>query len=124
MVTGYPASKELDSITVPAPDSFDLEAGSPGLGTTKGGQSSAFIVPDPDERPCDKGPAGDSTRVAEAALPDTRQQLPTAQKVSRWLTLCGVELRGITPVTIEERTDKSVLKTFFLWFTMCCNLLP
>ncbi|KAF3480523.1 arginine-tRNA-protein transferase [Arthroderma uncinatum] len=36
----------------------------------------------------------------------------------------GVELRGIVPVGLEERTDKNVMSLFFLWFTISCNLLP
>ncbi|OIW32643.1 hypothetical protein CONLIGDRAFT_613281 [Coniochaeta ligniaria NRRL 30616] len=36
----------------------------------------------------------------------------------------GVEMRGITPVPIEERTDKRFINVFFVWFTMSTNLLP
>jgi hypothetical protein len=40
------------------------------------------------------------------------------------LALYQVELRGICPVALEDRTDTNVLSLFFLWFTNSCNLLP
>ena len=42
------------------------------------------------------------------------------KKISGW----GVELRGITPVPVEEKTDKRFINVFFVWFTMSTNLLP
>ncbi|KAM5429702.1 hypothetical protein McanCB56680_004093 [Microsporum canis] len=36
----------------------------------------------------------------------------------------GVELRGIVPVELKDRTDRNVLSLFVLWFTISCNLLP
>jgi hypothetical protein len=42
----------------------------------------------------------------------------------RRLASWQVELRGIYPVALEERTDTNVLSLFFLWFTASCNLLP
>ncbi|KAI0205282.1 permease for cytosine/purines, uracil, thiamine, allantoin-domain-containing protein [Astrocystis sublimbata] len=45
---------------------------------------------------------------------------PWLAKLSSW----GVELRGITPVPIEERIDKRFINVFFVWFTMSTNLLP
>ncbi|PGH03888.1 hypothetical protein AJ79_07246 [Helicocarpus griseus UAMH5409] len=36
----------------------------------------------------------------------------------------GVELRGITPVAVDERTDRRAVNLFFLWFTVSCNVLP
>ncbi|PGH23532.1 hypothetical protein AJ80_02486 [Polytolypa hystricis UAMH7299] len=47
-----------------------------------------------------------------------------SQKFWHWLASWGVELRGITPVPLDERTDLRVVSVFFLWFTMSCNLLP
>lgn len=41
-------------------------------------------------------------------------------KISTW----GVELRGITPVPLEERVDKRLINVFFVWFAMSTNLLP
>ncbi|KAJ2970123.1 hypothetical protein NUW58_g9792 [Xylaria curta] len=45
---------------------------------------------------------------------------PWLAKLSNW----GVELRGITPVPLEERVDKRFINVFFVWFTMSTNLLP
>lgn len=48
-------------------------------------------------------------------------------RVSSWLskaTAWGVEVRGITPVPLEERVDKRFINVFFVWFTMSTNLLP
>ncbi|KAI0413626.1 permease for cytosine/purines, uracil, thiamine, allantoin-domain-containing protein [Xylaria grammica] len=45
---------------------------------------------------------------------------PWLVKLSNW----GVELRGITPVPLEERVDKRFINVFFVWFTMSTNLLP
>ncbi|KAI1780307.1 permease for cytosine/purines, uracil, thiamine, allantoin-domain-containing protein [Hypoxylon cercidicola] len=45
----------------------------------------------------------------------------------KWLTkisALGVEVRGIMPVPVEERTDKRFINVFFVWFTMSTNLLP
>lgn len=36
----------------------------------------------------------------------------------------GVELRGIVPVDLKDRTDRNVFSLFVLWFTISCNLLP
>ncbi|VUC31486.1 unnamed protein product [Clonostachys rosea] len=41
-------------------------------------------------------------------------------KVASW----GIEIRGVTPVPLEERTDKRFINVFFVWFTMSTNLLP
>lgn len=41
-------------------------------------------------------------------------------KIASW----GVELRGVTPVPIEERKDLRFINVFFVWFTMSTNLLP
>ncbi|KAI1120734.1 permease for cytosine/purines, uracil, thiamine, allantoin-domain-containing protein [Nemania abortiva] len=45
---------------------------------------------------------------------------PWFAKLSNW----GVELRGITPVPLEERVDKRFINVFFVWFAMSTNLLP
>ncbi|KAK2746835.1 hypothetical protein FQN57_002877 [Myotisia sp. PD_48] len=36
----------------------------------------------------------------------------------------GVELRGIVPVGLDERTDTRLVNLFFLWFSISFNLLP
>ncbi|KAI1825621.1 permease for cytosine/purines, uracil, thiamine, allantoin-domain-containing protein [Xylaria intraflava] len=48
-------------------------------------------------------------------------------RLSPWLAKLarfGVEMRGITPVPLEERVDKRFINVFFVWFTMSTNLLP
>ncbi|EER29121.1 hypothetical protein D8B26_000395 [Coccidioides posadasii str. Silveira] len=40
------------------------------------------------------------------------------------LATWGVELRGIVPIGVDERTDKRVVNVFLLWFTVSCNVLP
>lgn len=66
--------------------------------------------------------------------PDVEKNLPTADitvsdsesknawwsKISTW----GVEVRGIVPVPIEERTDGKFVNIFSLWWTMSVSLLP
>ncbi|KAL2803126.1 permease for cytosine/purines, uracil, thiamine, allantoin-domain-containing protein [Aspergillus granulosus] len=45
----------------------------------------------------------------------------------KWLsriTNWGIELRGVTPVPFEERTDNRFINVFFVWFTLSTNLLP
>jgi hypothetical protein len=42
------------------------------------------------------------------------------RKVLSW----GVELRGISPVPLEERTDGRFFNIFFVWWTLSLNLLP
>ncbi len=41
-------------------------------------------------------------------------------KLSAW----GIEVHGVEPVPLEERTDKRFINVFFVWFTMSTNLLP
>lgn len=41
-------------------------------------------------------------------------------KISAW----GIEVHGVEPVSLEERTDKRFINVFFVWFTMSTNLLP
>jgi hypothetical protein len=36
----------------------------------------------------------------------------------------GVEVRGITPVPVEERTDTRLVNIFTVWFTMSVSVLP
>lgn len=51
----------------------------------------------------------------------------TYSRPKRWLSkisAMGVEVRGITPIPLEERTDKRFINVFFVWFTMSTNLLP
>jgi hypothetical protein len=38
--------------------------------------------------------------------------------------LSSVEVRGITPIPEEERTDARAVNVFSLWFSMSLNLLP
>lgn len=49
------------------------------------------------------------------------------KRVPAWLSkfsAWGIEMRGITPVPLEERTDMRFINIFFVWFTMSTNLLP
>jgi hypothetical protein len=41
-------------------------------------------------------------------------------KISSW----GIELRGVTPVPLEERKDTRFINVFFVWFTLSTTLLP
>ncbi|KAI0403952.1 permease for cytosine/purines, uracil, thiamine, allantoin-domain-containing protein [Xylaria palmicola] len=48
-------------------------------------------------------------------------------RISPWfskLSNYGIELRGVTPVPLEERVDRRYINVFFVWFTMSTNLLP
>lgn len=36
----------------------------------------------------------------------------------------GVEVRGIAPVPVEERTDTRLVNIFTVWFTMSVSVLP
>jgi hypothetical protein len=45
----------------------------------------------------------------------------------KWLsriTNWGIELRGVAPIPLEERTDSRFINVFFVWFTLSTNLLP
>ena len=48
----------------------------------------------------------------------------THTSVLRRLAGFGVELRGILPVTLEERTDTKALNVFSFWWTVSLGLLP
>lgn len=70
------------------------------------------------------------------AEPSPAEDIPAAEAQSkgqfphlpdRWLSRIanwGVELRGVAPVPIEERTDARFINVFFVWFTLSTNLLP
>lgn len=58
--------------------------------------------------------------AAESQTYNTKPVNKWLSKVSTW----GVELRGITPVPLEERVDKRFINVFFVWFAMSTNLLP
>jgi len=63
------------------------------------------------------------TTVSDVAVAESQ----TYSKPKAWLSkfsAWGVEMRGITPIPIEERTDKRFINVFFVWFTMSTNLLP
>jgi hypothetical protein len=66
------------------------------------------------------------SRTTPAGIDVTGSQYK-ASKLSPWLTKLsswGVELRGVTPVPLEERIDKRFINVFFVWFAMSTNLLP
>ncbi|KAJ5902169.1 hypothetical protein N7495_002697 [Penicillium taxi] len=60
------------------------------------------------------------TDITSAELQRDRSPRAWLNKIASW----GIELRGIAPVPIEERTDKRFINVFFVWFTMSTNLLP
>ncbi|KAF4628333.1 hypothetical protein G7Y89_g9826 [Cudoniella acicularis] len=41
-----------------------------------------------------------------------------------WLSKWGVEVRGIDPVPMEERTKTNYYNIFLMWMAIMCNLLP
>ncbi len=59
-------------------------------------------------------PVGDSQETLHARVRRLWTRLAT------W----GVELRGIRPIPVEERTDTKLISIFSFWFSMSCNLLP
>jgi hypothetical protein len=48
----------------------------------------------------------------------------TGNVIGRWLAKSGVEVRGISPVPVEERTKTNYISTLFMWISILCNLLP
>jgi len=70
--------------------------------------------------------AGRSTPESPIDIASAESQV-TSSKPKEWLSRFaswGVEMRGITPVPLEERTDLRFINVFFVWFTMSTNLLP
>lgn len=65
----------------------------------------------------EKGPTVDIDTVESQTVISPNSWL---SKAAAW----GVELRGITPVPFEEKTDTRYINIFFLWFSMSANLLP
>lgn len=64
------------------------------------------------------------TEVAlDVDVGESQNYSPKKSWVSKVLSW-GVELRGITPVPPEERTDRRFINVFFVWWTMSINLLP
>ncbi|KAL4803100.1 permease for cytosine/purines, uracil, thiamine, allantoin-domain-containing protein [Aspergillus unguis] len=69
--------------------------------------------------------------VDVAVLESQQQQEKKGARLPRvpdeWLARIvnwGVELRGVTPVPVEEKTDNRFINVFFVWFTLSTNLLP
>lgn len=62
----------------------------------------------------------DANNIAYKGLDVLRRSQTFWHRLASW----GVELRGITPVALDERTDHRAINLFFLWFTISCNLLP
>ena len=57
----------------------------------------------------------------------TMESQEQRKKMPPWMsniTSYGVEVRGVTPVPLEERVDTRFINVFFVWFTMSTNLLP
>jgi hypothetical protein len=64
---------------------------------------------------------------ADLATAESQSQGKFPYIPEKWLsriTNWGIELRGVTPVPIEERTDQRFINVFFVWFTLSTNLLP
>ncbi|KAI1297495.1 permease for cytosine/purines, uracil, thiamine, allantoin-domain-containing protein [Xylaria venustula] len=67
------------------------------------------------------------TSITENSAIDAPESQIRASRLSPWfakLSTWGVELRGITPVPLEERVDRRFINVFFVWFAMSINLLP
>ncbi|KAJ5314728.1 uncharacterized protein N7443_001612 [Penicillium atrosanguineum] len=60
------------------------------------------------------------TDVATAELQHDRSPRAWLFKIAS----LGVEMRGIAPVPLQERSDKRYINVFFVWLTMSTNLLP
>ena len=50
--------------------------------------------------------------------------IPGAAGLLRNIASYGIELRGSSPVPINERINTRTINLFTLWFTMSLNLLP
>ncbi|KAI9373903.1 permease for cytosine/purines, uracil, thiamine, allantoin-domain-containing protein [Aspergillus egyptiacus] len=61
---------------------------------------------------------------AEPPSITTAEAQPQAEKWLSRITKLGIELRGVSPVPLEERTDRRFINVFFVWFTLSTNLLP
>ena len=83
------------------------------------------LAPDDD---VEKSPAYNTSPVNDGKGKSRREKIvalgESCQSLWKWLASWGVELRGVLPVALDERTDTNVLSLFFLWFTVSCNLLP
>ncbi|KAL4864579.1 hypothetical protein BDV12DRAFT_188828 [Aspergillus spectabilis] len=73
------------------------------------------------EKPKEKPPP--ATVVTDIAAAESQSySSPRAwlPKLAAW----GIEVNGVSPVPLEEKTDKRFINVFFVWFTMSTNLLP
>ncbi|KAL2862507.1 purine-cytosine permease family protein [Aspergillus lucknowensis] len=67
----------------------------------------------------------ETARPVDVAAAEAQGKFPRVPE--KWLsriTNWGIELRGVTPVPLEERTDSRFINVFFVWFTLSTNLLP
>ena len=70
-------------------------------------------------------PAENENVLTVDAVEAPSHQLPGwLSRIASRITSWGVELRGITPVPLEERTDSRYINVFFVWFTMSTTLSP
>ncbi|EZF30985.1 hypothetical protein H101_05384 [Trichophyton interdigitale H6] len=81
-------------------------------------QSPGGTAPTPED--IEKHPATPTESSAPAPLTVQSYISTFWSRLASW----GVELRGIVPVDLKDRTDRNVFSLFVLWFTISCNLLP
>ncbi|KAE8443944.1 hypothetical protein EG329_001254 [Mollisiaceae sp. DMI_Dod_QoI] len=72
------------------------------------------------EKAQQKGPDEAGSEIVIEESEDYNKKLP----VWKWLAKWGVEVRGIDPVPVEERTKTEYRSIFFMWMAILCNLLP
>lgn len=72
------------------------------------------------EKAQEQGSDQSSNEVVVIEPGESNKKLP----LWRWLNKLGVEVRGIDPVPVEERTKTNYHSIFFMWMAILCNLLP
>ncbi|EZF61409.1 hypothetical protein H112_05814 [Trichophyton rubrum D6] len=85
----------------------------------------------PGRQPSPGGTAFAPGYIEKHPAPPTESSAPAPLTVQSYISTFwsrlaswGVELRGIVPVDLKDRTDRNVFSLFVLWFTISCNLLP
>jgi len=75
---------------------------------------------DRDLEKCDSSISGRQGNSSQIPENDPKIVTSIFKRLAGW----GVELRGIQPVPVEERTKDNYANMFYHWCTMLLNVLP
>jgi len=121
-------SQEVDKMSEPPPTA------TPSVGVISEKKPAAWedtkatSNPSPSKTPTperDLGPKKEEAETEQAAGEVTNELWAWFRNVFDKIVVFGrVELRGVTPIPVKERTQTETINIFTLWWSMNANILP